>query len=71
MILASGKLRSQFRNIPLKLYHKADWSKINKNVKIELNKISGIFDIKKRRPKNKLKLFLDELASKLIEIIHH
>ena len=69
--LKSKKLRSQDRNISLKLYHKADWSKINESIKNKLNRLSGIFDIIKRRPTNEIKLFLDELASKLIEIIHY
>ena len=69
--LTSQKLRSEDRNISLKLYHKADWSKINKNINNKLNKLSGIFNIIKRRPLNEIKLFLDELASKLIEIINH
>ena len=69
--LKSEKLRSEDRNISLKLYHQADWSKINGNIKNELNKLSGIFDILKRRPTNETKLFLDEMASKLIEIIYY
>ena len=69
--LPSEKLRSEYRNISLKLYHKADWSKINKNIQNKLNKLSGIFDIIKWRPVNEIKLFLDKLASKLMEIINH
>ena len=46
-------------------------SKINGNIKNKLNRLSGIFDILKRRPSNEIKLFLDELASKLIEIIYY
>ena len=68
--LTSEKLRSEDRNISLKLYHKADWSKINKYIKNKLNKLSGIFDFIKQRPVNEIKLFLDELASKLIVINH-
>ena len=67
--LKSEKIRSVNRNISLKLYHKADWSKINRNIKNKLNKLSGILDILKRRS-NEIKLFLDELANKLIEIIY-
>ena len=69
--LKSEKLRSEDRNISLKLYHKADWSKINESIKNKLNRLSGIFDITKRRPSNEIKLFLDKLASKLIEVIHY
>ena len=69
--LKSKKLRSEDRNIPLKLYHKADWSKIDGNIKYKLNRLSGIFDIVKRRPTYEIKLFLDKLASKLIEIIYY
>ena len=69
--LKSEKLRSEDRNITLKLYPKVDWSKINESIKNKLNRLSGIFDIIKRRPTNKIKLFLDELASKLIEVIHY
>ena len=69
--LTSEKLRSEYRNISLKLYHKTDWSKINENIKNKLKKLSGIFDVMKRRPTNQIKLFLDKQASKLIEIIHH
>ena len=68
--LKSEKIRSVNRNISLKLYHKADWSKINRNIKNKLNKLSGILDILKRRSANEIKLFLDELANKLIEIIY-
>ena len=68
--LKSEKLRSEDRKISLKLYHKADWSKINGNIKNKLNRLSGIIDIQKRRPSNEIKLFFDELASKLIEIIY-
>ena len=52
----------------LKLYHKVDWSKINGNIKKKLNKLSGMFDILKRGSANEIKLFLDELANKLIEV---
>ena len=52
----------------LKLYHKVDWSKINGAIKKKLNKLSGIFDILKRGSANEIKLFLDELANKLIEV---
>lgn len=45
----------------------ANWSKINKNIKIGFNKKSEMLDIIKRRPTNKIKLFLDKVASKLIE----
>ena len=69
--LKYGKLRSEDRNISLKLYHKADWSKINGNIKNKSNRLSGIFDILKRRPTNEIKLCLDELASKLIKIIYY
>ena len=69
--LKSEKLRSEDRNISLKLYHKADWSKINENIKNKLNRLSGIFDIIKRRPTNEIKLFLDKLVNKLIEFINH
>ena len=69
--LKSEKLRSEDRNISLKLYHKADWSKINGNIRNKQNRLSGIFDILKRRPANETKLFLDKLASKLIEIIYY
>ena len=68
--LKSEKIRSEDRNISLKLYHKANWSKINENIKNKLNKLSGILDILKRRPVTEIKLFLDELANKLIEIIN-
>ena len=63
--ISSQKLRSKDRNISLKLYHKTDWSRINENIKNKLNKISGIYDII-----NEIKLFLGELGSKTIEIIH-
>ena len=69
--LKSEKARPESRYISLKLYHKADWSKLNENIKAKLNKLSGIFDTIIKRPTSKIKLFLDELASKLIEIIHH
>ena len=69
-ILKSEKIRSEDRNISLKLYHKANWSKINENIKNKLNKLSGILDILKTRPVNEIKLFLDKLANKLIEIIN-
>ena len=69
--LTSKKLRPEDRNISLKLHHMADWSKVNENIKSKLNKFSGIFDTIKRSPKNEIKLFLDELANKLIEIIYH
>ena len=69
--LKSEKIRSENRNISLKLYHKANWSKINGNIKNKLNKLSGILDILKRRPVNEFKLFLDELANKLIEITYY
>ena len=68
--LKSEKIRSEDRNISLKLYHKANWSKINENIKNKLNKLSGILDILKTRPVNEIKLFLDKLANKLIEIIN-
>ena len=68
--LKSEKIRSEDRNISLKLYHKANLSKINENIKNKLNKLSGILDILKRRPVTEIKLFLDELANKLIEIIN-
>ena len=67
--LKSEKIKPEDRKISLKLYHKADWSKINGNIRNKLNRLSGIFDIIKRRPSNEIKLFLDELASKLIETI--
>ena len=35
--LKSKKLRSEDRNISLKLYHKADWSNLNRNIKNKLN----------------------------------
>ena len=41
------------------------------NIKNKLNRLSGTFEILKRRPTNEIKLFLDELASKLIEIIYY
>ena len=43
----------------------------NENIKVKFNKLSGIFDIIKKRPTNEITPFLDELARKLIEIIHH
>ena len=43
--LRSEKLRSEDRKISLNLYHKADWSKINGNIKNKLNRLPGIFDI--------------------------
>ena len=43
----------------------------NENIKVKFNKLSAIFDIIKKRPTNEITLFLDELARKLIEIIHH
>ena len=46
-------------------------SKINGNMKNKLNKLSGILDIIKRIPANEIKLFLDKLANKLIEIIYY
>ena len=69
--LKSEKIRSEDRNISLKLHHKANWSKINWNNKNKLNKLSGKLDILKRSPLNEIKLFLDELANKLIEIIYY
>ena len=48
--LTSKKVRSDDRNISLKLHHNADWSKVNENIKGKLNKLSGIFDTIKRRP---------------------
>ena len=68
--LKSEKIRSEDRNISLKLYHKANWSKINENIKNKLNKLSGILNILKTRPVNEIKLFFDKLANKLIEIIN-
>ena len=56
--LKSEKLKFEDRSISLKLYHKADWSKINGNIKNKLNRLSGIFDILKRRPTNETKTFL-------------
>ena len=69
--LKSEKIRSEDRNISLKLYHNANWSKVNGNIKNRLKKLSGILDILKRRPVNEIKLFLDELANKVIEIIYY
>ena len=46
--LKSEKLRLQFRNISLELYHKPDCSKINEDIKIKLNRLSGICDITKK-----------------------
>ena len=69
--LKSEKFQSEDRNISLKVHHRADWSKINVNIKNKLNRLSGIFDILKRRPTTEIKLFLDELGSKLIEIIYY
>ena len=46
--LKSEKLRSEDRNISLRLYHRVDWSKINGNIKNTLN--NGIFNILKRQP---------------------
>ena len=43
----------------------------NENIKVKFNKLSAIFDIIKKRPTNEITLLLDELARKLIEIIHH
>ena len=63
--ISSQRLRSKDRNISLQLNHKTDWSRINENIKNKLNKISGIYDII-----NAIKLFLGELGSKMIEIIH-
>ena len=40
-------------------------------MKNKLNKLSGTLDILKRIPANEIKLFLDELANKLIEIIYY
>ena len=34
--LKSEKVRSKFGNISLKLFHKANWSKINENTKTKL-----------------------------------
>ena len=42
--------------------------KISENVKIKLRKLSWIFDCFKNRPKNKMKILLDELINKLIDI---
>ena len=69
--LTLEKLRSEFINISLKLYHNSELSKMNEKIKIKLNKLSGMFDITKRRATNEIKLFLDELANKSIEIKHH
>ena len=60
------KLRSEDKNISLKLYHIADWPRINKNIKNKLSKIFGLYDIIKRRPITEIKLSL----KKIIEIIH-
>ena len=54
--LISKKIRSDNRNISLKLYHKADWLKINGNIKNKLFKLSGILDTLKRRSENEIKL---------------
>ena len=40
-------------------------------MKNKLNKLSGTLDILKRIPANEIKLFLDELVNKLIEIIYY
>ena len=53
--LTSEKLRSKGRNISQKLYHTADWLKINENIQNKLNKLFGIFDIIKGRPINEIK----------------
>ena len=55
-MLISKKIRSDNRNISLKLYHKADWLKINGNIKNKLFKLSGILDTLKRRSENEIKL---------------
>ena len=68
--LTPQKLRLEFINTSLKLYQKNQLSKVNENIKIKLNKLSGIFCIIKR-PTTEIKLFLDKLENKLIEIIHH
>ena len=56
VMLISKKIRSDNRNISLKLYHKADWLKINGNIKNKLFKLSGILDTLKRRSENEIKL---------------
>lgn len=43
----------------------------SENIKVKFNKLSGIFDIIKKRPTDEITPFLDELARKLIEITHH
>ena len=55
VILISKKI-SDDRNISLKLYHKADWLKINGNIKNKLFKLSGILNTLKRRSENEIKL---------------
>ena len=51
-----------FNFISLTLNSKANWSKINKNIKIELRKLSGIFDFIEKRSTNEINIFLDDLA---------
>ena len=64
--LKSEKVRSESRNIFRKLYHEANWSKMNENMKTKLSKLSGISDVIKKQPKKEIKLFLDELTDKLM-----
>ena len=52
VILKSEKVRYESRNISLKLYHKTNWSKTNENIETKLSKLSGFFDITKKRPTN-------------------
>ena len=51
-----------FNFISLTLNSKANWSKINKNIKTELRKLSGIFDFIEKRSTNEINIFLDDLA---------
>lgn len=51
-----------FNFISLTLNSKANWSKINKNIKTELRKLSGIFHFIEKRSTNEINIFLDDLA---------
>ena len=46
-----------FNFISLTLNSKANWAKINKNIKTELRKLSGIFDFIEKRSTNEINIF--------------
>ena len=56
VILTSEKLRSEDRNISLKLYNKTDWSKINESIKNKLNRNAYLPEYIWQKVKNKRSL---------------